>query len=378
MDGWRAIAIAAVAIHHIGRGFYANEDAYASDITRYGAFGVDIFFGLSGLLITKLLLDEWRGSSANSSETAGASSKISSFDLRGFYVRRAFRILPPYLAYLLVCTLAGLWRSPWEAAGCLLFFRNYVPDNLVGDATQHLWSLAVEEHFYLLWPGLLFLLKPRRARTAAFVLACSFGVWRMVESQLPARTLPWIPSHFRTDLRLDALLWGCVFAFLLTDPAQREKLGAQLRWPAWLAIAGILALSIALYSPLSSVWVACLIPILLLGTITHPTWLVSRMLDWAPIAWLGRISYSLYLWQQLFLIPGWQHPAHAWTRWPLNVFACLLTATASYYCIEKPLIRLGRGIADRLSKRPVKDSRELSPLAAETRSPLGGHFRDAN
>ena len=166
LDGWRAIAIAAVAIHHIGRGFYTSEDAYASSITRYGAFGVDIFFGLSGLLITKLLLDEWRGSSSNSSGTAGRDSKNSSFDLRGFYVRRAFRILPPYLAYLLVCTVAGLWRSPWEAAGCLLFFRNYVPDHLVGDATQHLWSLAVEEHFYLLWPGLLFLLKPRRGRIA--------------------------------------------------------------------------------------------------------------------------------------------------------------------------------------------------------------------
>src|SRR3974390_1560780 len=170
LDGWRALAIAAVAIHHIGRGFYTNEDAYASDLTRYGAFGVDIFFGLSGLLITKLLLDEWRNRPDRSSENG-------SFDLRGFYIRRAFRILPPYLAFLFVCTLAGLWRSSWEAAGCLLFFRNYVPDHLVGESTQHLWSLAVEEHFYLLWPGLLFLLKPRRARTAAFGLACAFGIW---------------------------------------------------------------------------------------------------------------------------------------------------------------------------------------------------------
>jgi peptidoglycan/LPS O-acetylase OafA/YrhL len=357
LDGWRALAIAAVVVHHIGRGFYSNEDAYASDVTRYGAFGVDIFFGISGLLITKLLLDEW--------------SRRDSFDLPGFYLRRAFRILPPYLTYLLVCTIAGLWRSPWEAAGCLLFFRNYVPDHLAGDSTQHLWSLAVEEHFYLLWPGLLFLLKPRRARSAAFILACAFGLWRMIESQLATRTLLSIPSHFRTDLRLDALLWGCVFAFLLNDAAQREKLTAQLRWPVWLALACVFALCVALYSPLSSVWIACVIPMLLLGTITHPQWMFSRFLDWAPIAWLGRISYSLYLWQQLFLIAGWQHPAHApflyaLTRWPLNLFACLATAAASYYLIEKPLIRVGRGLADRFSKPLEKKSYELASLPVET------------
>ena len=97
-----------------------------------------------------------------------------------------------------------------------------------------------------------------------------------------ASPLPWIPSHFRTDLRLDALLWGCVFAFLLNDAAQREKLGAQLRWPAWLAAAAVLSLCVIFYSPLSSVWVACLIPILLVGTVTHPAWVISRMLIGRP------------------------------------------------------------------------------------------------
>jgi peptidoglycan/LPS O-acetylase OafA/YrhL len=59
LDGWRAVAIALVLAHHVGQGFYSTQDAYASDITVYGAFGVDIFFGLSGLLITRLLLEEW-------------------------------------------------------------------------------------------------------------------------------------------------------------------------------------------------------------------------------------------------------------------------------------------------------------------------------
>jgi peptidoglycan/LPS O-acetylase OafA/YrhL len=356
LDGWRAIAIAAVTAHHLTRGFYAQEAAYDSDNTQYGAFGVDIFFGLSGLLITKLLLEEWR--------------ERGSFDLTGFYLRRAFRILPPYLGYLFVCTLAGLWRSPWEAAGCLLFFRNYVPDHLMGPSTQHLWSLAVEEHFYLLWPGLLFLLQPRRARTAAPALALCFALWRMVESQLATPTLPLVPAHFRTDLRLDALLWGCVFAFLLDDAGQREKLGAQLRWPVWLAAAGGWLMCVRYYSPLTSVWIACGVPILLMGTVTHPAWKLSRALEWAPVAWLGRISYSLYLWQQLFFVAGWDfakmgHSAHAWQQWPLNLVACLATATASYYLIEKPLIRIGRRLAERASQPSAKPTYKLASLPAE-------------
>jgi peptidoglycan/LPS O-acetylase OafA/YrhL len=84
LDGWRAIAILSVVAHHAAMSFYASEsDYFARSVAVYGEFGVDIFFGLSGLLITKLLLDEWR-----------AEGSVS---LRGFYIRRAFRILPPYL-----------------------------------------------------------------------------------------------------------------------------------------------------------------------------------------------------------------------------------------------------------------------------------------
>ena len=99
LDGWRAVAITAVVIHHLARWFYQQESAYDLSVTRFGAFGVDVFFGLSGLLITKLLLDEF--------------GRTGAFDLRGFYIRRAFRILPPYLMFLAVITAAGMWRSGW-------------------------------------------------------------------------------------------------------------------------------------------------------------------------------------------------------------------------------------------------------------------------
>src|SRR5260370_12733312 len=149
-DGWRGVAIALVLVHHVVRGFYATEDAYSQSATRYGAFGVDIFFGLSGLLITKLLLEEWHG--------AGA------FQLPQFYIRRVFRILPPYLVFLAVVTAFGWWSTKLEFTSSLFFFRNYLPHRLAGPYTGHLWSLAVEEHFYLIWPGLLALSGALRSR----------------------------------------------------------------------------------------------------------------------------------------------------------------------------------------------------------------------
>jgi peptidoglycan/LPS O-acetylase OafA/YrhL len=336
LDGWRAVAIALVLAHHVGQGFYSTQDAYATDITVYGAFGVDIFFGLSGLLITRLLLEEWNAT--------------GSFHLREFYVRRAFRILPPVFVFLAVYTAAGMSKSTIELVSSLLFFRNYVPSRLTGFGTSHLWSLALEEHFYLLWPGLLALLGPRRSRHAAAGLALSFGLWRMIESQLAVPLFPEVPAHFRTDLRLDALLWGCLMAFLLDGAKEREKLVQQTRLPYWLAAVAIAMWCIRYYSHLTSVAVAVLIPAILAGTLVHPDWRISRALSWGPLTWLGRISYSLYVWQQLFLTTGWEPASQWWRHWPWNLAASLAAATLSYYLIEKPLIRVGRRWAAGLPK----------------------------
>lgn len=336
LDGWRAVAIALVLVHHVVQGFYPTQDSYAGDITRYGAFGVDIFFGLSGLLITRLLLEEWNA-------TGG-------FQLREFYVRRAFRILPPVFVFLAVYTAAGLSKSTMEVISSLLFFRNYVPSSLTGFGTGHLWSLAIEEHFYLIWPGLLALLGPRRSRHTAAWLALGFGLWRMIESQFAAPLFPEVPAHFRTDLRLDALLWGCLIAFLLDGTEEREKFARQTRLPYWLGAVAIAIWCVRYYSPLTSVVVALLIPVVLAGTLVHPYWLISRTLSWGPLAWLGRISYSLYLWQELFLTPGWEPASQWWRHWPWNLLASLAAATASYYIVEKPLIRVGRRLAAGLSK----------------------------
>ncbi len=119
LDGWRAIAIGLVIWHHAALSTYSNEALYYRvSYSRLGSFGVDIFFGLSGLLITTLLLEE--------REQTGMIS------LRGFYLRRVFRILPPALFFVLVIASLGLVRLPLELTSCAFFFRNYLPIHLGG------------------------------------------------------------------------------------------------------------------------------------------------------------------------------------------------------------------------------------------------------
>lgn len=346
LDGWRAIAIALVLVCHAGECLYQNQADYEASVTRYGAFGVDIFFGLSGLLITKLLLEEF--------------GRSGSFHLRAFYVRRAFRILPPVLVFLLGYTAAGLWRSGWEAASCLLFFRNYAPDRIAGGGTQHLWSLSVEEHFYLIWPGLLAWIGARRSKDWAARLALMVAAWRLIESQLPAPLFPEAFPRFRTDLRFDALLWGCAVAFFLDDAVQREKLKTQLRLVVWVPLAIVVIAAIRYFTPLTSVLVATLIPMLLAGTVLHPEWRLSRFLEWQPVAWLGRISYSLYLWQGMFLIAAWEHPTGWWRQWPTNLVMCFGASVLSYYFVEQPMIQYGRRL---LARRGAGAPDLTEPLA---------------
>ena len=309
-------------------------------IAMLGAFGVDIFFGLSGLLITSLLLQEYQ--------------RKGSISLTSFYTRRVFRILPPVFALLLVVSSLGLVQTPIELVSCLGFFRNYLRETLGGNYTRHLWSLAVEEHFYLLWPALLVWLtrKDRTGRPVAY-LSIFFGLWRVTVEQtgLTTRVLDGVNKHFRTDLRADALLWGCFVAFLIATPESRERVRRYLSGPV-VAVAALAAVAcVVIYSMLSSLWFAMLVPVVLTGTMLHPEWLFCRVLEIAPMRLLGRLSYSLYLWQELFLVPGWEHRYGFFQHWPWNLAAALAAAAASYFLIEKPCMEFGRQVAAHITAR---------------------------
>jgi len=156
LDGWRAFAVLAVIFSHgvLSASVSAHLPHWAfRAINGSGTKGVQLFFAISGFLITSRLIEEWN-----------CFGRIS---LKRFYVRRVCRILPPAMTYLLVIAILGLanilliqW-SCWLSAVC--FFRNYMPPG-IGVFDDHYWSLSVEEQFYLIWPALLVLFGLYRAR----------------------------------------------------------------------------------------------------------------------------------------------------------------------------------------------------------------------
>jgi peptidoglycan/LPS O-acetylase OafA/YrhL len=234
-------------------------------------------------------------------------------------------------------------KTSWESLSSIFFFRNYLPADLGGRATGHLWSLAIEEHFYLIWPALLIWLG-RKGATGAAWLSIGFALWRVADANNHwTEALLSVPVHYRTDLRLDSLLWGAVAAFVLHDsPAALRKKKELLFYLGLVAATAC----VILYSHLTGIWLPMLIPALLAGTVSNPQWAASRVLENPLLVRIGKISYSLYLWQEIFLTPGWEHKSVLQTA-PWNVLATFACAFASYRLIEKPCMDFGRTLAAR-------------------------------
>lgn len=348
LDGWRALAILGLLAAHGSMVFFGQKQYFSDNPIRYGSIGVDFFFCLSGLLITKLLLEE-----------ADCYGQIS---LRAFYIRRAFRILPMALAYIAVCAVLNLIRGPWDLASSLLAFRNYLPVNDGSAYSAHLWTLSIEQQFYLLWPLFLVIAGLKRGARAAMLLAVLVGIWRMADLHwgLMARVFPDLPIASRTDLRADSILWGCAMAFALHNPAIQQWIHKRCSIGVWLLMIVALVCSVDQKPPLALMFVAAIIPVLLAGTMLHPEWLASRILETPLLAWIGRISFSLYLWQQIFLAAAWEPslPFGILQQWPVNLAATVVFAVTTYYVIERPLIRIGHELADRTrqARPPVRAS----------------------
>jgi len=329
LDGIRAIAVGLVILYHFG--FAAVP----------GDHGVLIFFVLSGLLITWLLLKE-------ADRTGGVS-------LAQFYYRRALRILPAFyaflglaLALLVVTKREVVWEQVWAA---VLYVANYYnathPEGTGTRALNHLWSLAIEEQFYLLWPLAFRSLRRNGARLTFALGATISAIWvYRAGLHLAGMNVRYIYSAF--DTRADHLLIGCMTAVLLHGGVI-NSFWRRVTARAWMPLVTcVMFAASAMYGhdhltyrhvagyALDPVLAAVgIVQMIALGSTRLWCWLNAR-----PVVWMGRISYSLYLYQQLgvsrFVFPT----APTVVRFPACIAVTFGLAAASHYIIERPFLRL--------------------------------------
>jgi peptidoglycan/LPS O-acetylase OafA/YrhL len=343
LDGWRAVSIALVLGYHCQ--FSVGFPKRLAPVIQWlfdGNLGVRFFFVISGFLITHLLLQE--------------HERTGSISLRGFYIRRALRILPVYFVFLFVVFLLQFFTAWYQPKvtwiGNLTFTTNFVPTS---DQTNHLWSLAVEEQFYLVWPLLLVTILLRgNKQTALRVLATPLIVAPICRvfsamKNLPATVHPFFQEYSFFN-NFDSLAIGCITAiFLARHEAQLSSILNTLGWRSWAAglalilvpyILSRLSLAKILVIPLGNTCQALGFAILMLRSILFPR--LFKPLNGPLIQKIGVLSYSIYIWQQIFLCnpQNFGFSRFWFMRWPGAFWAAILVATLSFYGFEKPLMGL--------------------------------------
>jgi peptidoglycan/LPS O-acetylase OafA/YrhL len=325
LDGWRGVAILLVLFDHFQ---YAVIGRYMLPWTRTGQHGVTLFFVLSGFLITSKLLQ-------------------GPIDLKRFYVRRFFRLMPVAWAYLAAIVLFGFLvhqriTSTDAVLASLLFYRNFLWPEF-GSSTWHFWSLSLEEQFYVVWPCLLALAGVRRCRwiAAAGVISCAIYRWMFWAHYNQD------PLNCESQVRADALLVGTLMAMLLKDPSVRAR--ASLWSKVWaLPALVVLIYCIGHFSLLPPLVECVAIALLLTASVLHPDSFVTLPLRSWTLSQLGIVSYSVYVWQEVFMLLA---SGGGLKTIPLLGLFLPLCALGSYVYIERPSTRIGHRLTS--TRRPT-------------------------
>ena len=343
LDGLRAISIALVMLGHLKgtTGFpHAIGDLAESRLVEVANLGVRVFFVISGFLITGLLLAEWR-------TTGGVS-------LPHFYLRRTFRIFPAYFAFLgvvaLLAAAGAVHLLPGDWLHAVTYTMNYHEPRswYVG----HLWSRSVEEQFYLLWPAVMLLFGPVRAMWCAAAFVVVAPVIRLASWRLLPGSHEIIDTAFETVG--DAIAVGCVLAGVREWLWRRERYRALLMSRWFVPLLLVLALALNHFYRLSLAVGITALNVALALTIERcvraERGVVGRALNARPLVFVGQLSYSIYLWQQLFLN---RNVRSLPTSFPINLVLALLVAALSYYAVERPMLDVRARIERRWRTRGV-------------------------
>jgi peptidoglycan/LPS O-acetylase OafA/YrhL len=329
LDGLRALAVAGVVLYHAGVSWMPG-----------GFLGVDVFFVLSGYLITSLLLAERR--------------REGSVGFKAFWLRRARRLLPAVLLVVFVClrtrgdALASLvYLTNWHLiAASHSYFNAFGRPSLL----QHLWSLAVEEQFYLFWPlillGSLKLVGRRYTVLLTVVLALSSTalMWGLYNpNQDPSRV------YYGTDTRASTLLVGALLAFAWPLGGFRDEISRRaarvLDGVGCVALAGVLAFFVRVqdYDPWlyrGGFLLIALCTAVLIAVVVHPASALGRALGTRTLRWIGVRSYGIYLWHwpvMMLTRPGIDVPWRGTGVILAQIALTIALAALSYRYVEMPV-----------------------------------------
>jgi len=340
LDGMRALAVLAVLLFHAGTSWLPG-----------GFLGVEVFFVISGYIITRNLLAEWR-----------ARGRI---DVRAFWLRRARRLLPAVYVLLVALIAWAVFVHPEEAAelrrdslAALAYVTNwylvfvdepYFETFGRPSLLRHLWSLAVEEQFYLLWPVVLTAaLGVMRPRFVALLTVAAAAGSAVAMGLLFAHGADPSDLYYRTDTRVGALLLGAALAFAWTPGATSRGFIARrprlVNWSGFVALIVLVCLcafaseqgaflykgGFALTSAASA---------LLIVAAVHPRTRIAHMLGVAPLRWVGLRSYAMYLWHWpvlMFTRPRVDVPLDGAALIATQLAITFTLAAASYALVEQP------------------------------------------
>jgi peptidoglycan/LPS O-acetylase OafA/YrhL len=330
LDAVRGIAILLVLVHNMGQFTFAP----AAYLHKYGWAGVDLFFVLSGFLITGILLD----------------TKSSPSYFRNFYARRCLRIWPLYYAVLVLMFVVVPLARPHVAAEIFqkshpwwsypFFLQNFfvaIPTEAAG-ALGVTWSLAVEELFYLVWPFFVLRVDASRLRTFAWVVILLSPILRFIAWKQG------VLIYSNPFCRLDGLMAGALLAITVRDPTRAPS---RFVWPAWIVLSTTIVLAVvadennARWFTFSMTITASAAVVFLAMHSASP--LLQRILANRFLIFTGTISYGLYLLHKfpqdaMKSILG-ARAGELFVFWA-SVICAYVLAAGSWYLFEKPFLRL--------------------------------------
>lgn len=336
LDSIRGIAVLFVILMHAEYYFFDPDMAWFSG----GFLGVDLFFVLSGFLITHILLDSFE--------------RRGRLNYRSFYLNRILRLFPALALLLIAYGTYSLFGSQGQLlevdaffAIVFYYFNWFLISTLqVPEGLGHMWSLAVEEQFYLLWPVLLALLLKNKGRGRLLpgylvVLITAVALWR---GYLWYIDTSWLFVYVRTDTRIDSILTGALLAYLMFNKLLNIP-HVKILCPLAATVLLLSMFSFDRESPFLYLGGFTLIAILASVLIFHAVdnnekgWM---FFDWAILRWLGKISYGLYLWHMpIFSLMSKQSVVEP-GLWQMSVAVTLLIIVTllSWYLVERPCLRL--------------------------------------